>query len=92
MRAAPPPQFRWTPVLDRVENLSEREYDVFTRLGEGADNRSISRELRVSERTVKLHVTHILRKLGLNSRLQIGLVAAEYALLDALTDWISRLM
>jgi DNA-binding NarL/FixJ family response regulator len=55
--------------------LSAREKTVFQLLGTGYDNRSIARELEVSERTVKRHVTVILTKLQLESRLQAGLAA-----------------
>jgi DNA-binding NarL/FixJ family response regulator len=55
--------------------LSARERTVFHLLGVGYDNRSIARELGVSERTVKRHVTVILAKLRLESRLQAGLTA-----------------
>jgi DNA-binding CsgD family transcriptional regulator len=55
--------------------LSARETAVFELLGLGYDNRSMARLLGVSERTVKRHVTAILAKLGLESRLQAGLVA-----------------
>lgn len=58
-----------------VHRLSAREWTVFQFLGSGYDNRSIARELGVSERTVKRHVTVILGKLGLESRLQAGLAA-----------------
>jgi DNA-binding NarL/FixJ family response regulator len=60
----------------RLTNLlSARERTVFQLLGAGYDNRSIARELEVSERTVKRHVTVILTKLRLESRLQAGLAA-----------------
>lgn len=55
--------------------LSARERTVFKLLGFGYDNRSIACELNVSERTVKRHVTAILTKLRLESRLQAGLAA-----------------
>ena len=60
---------RFTP------RLSARERTVFQFLGAGYDNRSIAHELGVSERTVKRHVTVILAKLSLESRLQAGLAA-----------------
>jgi antitoxin component of RelBE/YafQ-DinJ toxin-antitoxin module len=44
-------------------------------LGLGYDNRSMARILAVSERTVKRHVTAVLAKMGLESRLQAGLAA-----------------
>jgi DNA-binding CsgD family transcriptional regulator len=61
--------------LLRIRTLSRREQAVFDLLGIGYDNRSLARELKVSERTVKRHVTAILTKLGLESRLQAGLAA-----------------
>jgi DNA-binding CsgD family transcriptional regulator len=55
--------------------LTSRERTVFRLLGAGYDNRSIARELGISERTVKRYVTAILAKLELESRLQAGLAA-----------------
>lgn len=55
--------------------LTHRERVVFRLLGFGYDNRSIARELQISERTVKRYVTGILAKLELESRLQAGLAA-----------------
>jgi DNA-binding CsgD family transcriptional regulator len=61
--------------LMRTPLLSPREQAVFELLGLGYDNRSLARALDVSERTAKRHVTAILAKLGLESRLQAGLAA-----------------
>jgi DNA-binding NarL/FixJ family response regulator len=61
--------------LMRTPTLSPRELAVFELLGLGYDNRSLARTLHVSERTAKRHVTSILAKLGLESRLQAGLAA-----------------
>lgn len=61
--------------LSRISSLSPRELAVFELLGRGYDNRSVARILRVSERTAKRHVTAILAKLELESRLQAGLAA-----------------
>lgn len=58
-----------------TRTLTRRERTVFQLLGVGYDNRSIARELQVSERTVKRYVTAILAKLQLRSRLQAGLSA-----------------
>jgi DNA-binding CsgD family transcriptional regulator len=68
-----PPPIAAAQLLARL--LSARETAVFELLGLGYDNRSMARILGVSERTVKRHVTAILAKLGLESRLQAGLVA-----------------
>jgi DNA-binding CsgD family transcriptional regulator len=58
-----------------VRTLSPRERAVFEWLGQGYDNRSIAREMNISERTVKRYLTLILSKLRLESRLQAGLTA-----------------
>jgi DNA-binding NarL/FixJ family response regulator len=61
--------------LSLSRTLTPRERAVFELLGFGYDNRSIAQELQISEGTVKRHVTAILMKLRLESRLQAGLTA-----------------
>jgi DNA-binding CsgD family transcriptional regulator len=61
--------------LPLTGTLSGREDAVFELLGMGYDNRSIAGHLGISERTVKRHITVILAKLHLESRLQAGLAA-----------------
>jgi DNA-binding CsgD family transcriptional regulator len=61
--------------LLRIPDLSPRERTIFQLLGYGYDNRSLARVLMLSERTVKRHITAILHKLRLESRLQAGLAA-----------------
>lgn len=73
LRAALPPPIAAALLL--AESLSPREQTAFELLGLGYDNRSIARELQISERTTKRHVTAILKKLKLESRLQAGLTA-----------------
>ncbi|MGW5734106.1 MULTISPECIES: response regulator transcription factor [Streptomyces] len=68
----------WEAELTRVPLLSAREHEVFTLLGEGYSNRSISRRLDIAERTVKFHVAQVLSKLNVESRLQAGLVAHSH--------------
>jgi DNA-binding CsgD family transcriptional regulator len=62
-----------------TRTLTPRERTVFRLLGLGYDNRSIARELKISERTVKRYVTAILTKLELRSRLQAGLSALMFS-------------
>ena len=70
--AAPP---TIAAALSRTGTLSPREQVIFQLLGSGYDNRSLALALGLSERTVKRHITAILGKLRLESRLQAGLVA-----------------
>lgn len=50
--------------------LTRREFEVLTMLVEGETNAGIAQRLVVSEDTVKSHVKHILRKLGVRNRSQ----------------------
>jgi DNA-binding NarL/FixJ family response regulator len=59
--------------------LTAREVDVLRLLGEGYANKSIARELGISERTTRTHVSRILAKLGLTSRTQAALWVARNA-------------
>jgi len=53
--------------------LSEREIEVSGLIASGRSNKEIARELGISEPTVKKHVGHILAKLNLQDRLQVGI-------------------
>ncbi|MEU6238136.1 LuxR C-terminal-related transcriptional regulator [Kitasatospora sp. NPDC047058] len=79
--------------LSLTRALTPRERDVLELLGLGYDNRSIARELNISERTVKRFVTAILAKLRLRSRLQAGLFALFVASAPAAEEfWPKGLM
>jgi DNA-binding NarL/FixJ family response regulator len=65
---------------ERPDALSERETDVLRRLAQGRANKQIARDLQISEKTVKTHVSNILGKLGLQSRTQAALHAARIGL------------
>ena len=60
-----------------LNELSERERDVFRLMAEGMSNGEIGQELFISETTVKTHVTHILQKLGLRDRVQAVVLAYQ---------------
>lgn len=57
--------------------LSPREEEVLHEIAQGASNKQIARVLDIAETTVKIHVQHILRKLGLRSRVQAAIYAIE---------------
>jgi two-component system, NarL family, nitrate/nitrite response regulator NarL len=60
-----------------VAPLSPREEDVLREIARGASNKEIARTLDIAETTVKIHVQHILRKLGLTSRVQAAVYASD---------------
>ncbi|MCW9078461.1 MAG: response regulator transcription factor, partial [Gammaproteobacteria bacterium] len=59
----------------RSDALTTRQHEVLERLEEGKSNKQIARELELSEHTVKIHVTRILRALGVSNRTQAAVVA-----------------
>ena len=65
---------------DALATLSPREREILRHIARGASNKEIARELSIAETTVKIHVQHILRKLGLGSRVQAAVYATERAL------------
>jgi two-component system, NarL family, nitrate/nitrite response regulator NarL len=65
---------------DLADVLSPRERDTLRHLARGASNKEIARALDIAETTVKIHVQNILRKLGLNSRVQAAVYATEHGL------------
>ena len=65
---------------DNPESLTGRETEVLRALATGLTNREIGRILNIGERTVKTHVSHLLSKLGLQSRTQAALYAVRIGL------------
>ncbi|MGI8968057.1 MAG: response regulator [Chloroflexota bacterium] len=61
--------------------LTERERSVLRLVAAGLANKQIARSLSISERTVKFHVTSILRKLEADNRAQAVAVATQRGLL-----------
>lgn len=64
-----------TPDCDPRELLTGRELDVLKELRTGFTNHAIGRSLGISETTVKTHVSRVMSKLGVSSRVQAALIA-----------------
>jgi two-component system nitrate/nitrite response regulator NarL len=60
--------------------LTEQETRILERIAGGLSNKVIGKELDIAEGTVKVHVKHILRKLGLRSRVEAAVWAVEHLL------------
>lgn len=65
-----------------LERLTGRERDVLELVGTGLSNNEISRQLRMSEATVKDHVSRILAKLTLTNRVQAAILAYQAGLIE----------
>lgn len=70
-----------SPQESALASLSPREQDVLRGIARGASNKEIARDYGIVETTVKIHVQHILRKLGVSSRVHAAVMASEHGLL-----------
>ena len=66
----------------RLDELTERELDVFRLIARGLSNAEIARELFISDTTVKTHITHLLQKLDVRDRVQAVVLAHETGIFD----------
>ncbi|MCZ2264028.1 response regulator [Isoptericola sp. QY 916] len=64
----------------RLADLTPREVDVLGALGRGLSNQGIAAELVITEATAKTHVSRVLAKLGVVSRMQAAIVARDTGL------------
>ena len=62
---------------DPIHQLSPREREILALIAKGDSNKHIARALDIAETTVKIHVQHILRKLGLSNRVHAAVYATE---------------
>jgi DNA-binding NarL/FixJ family response regulator len=56
----------------RARSLSRQQQQIVDLIASGCSNKEIAQELRLSERTVKYHLTRIFGKLGVTSRMQLA--------------------
>ncbi|RJO72984.1 DNA-binding response regulator [Nocardia panacis] len=71
------PGERAAPRHAGLDELTDREREVLDCLGDGLSNAQIATRLFIGETTVKTHVSRVLTKLGVRSRVQAAIVARE---------------
>ena len=75
----PSPQ---APGMSESDKLSAREIEVLRLIGRGMSNAEIARELYLSEKTVKNHLTNIFRKIDVTDRTQAVLFAIKHKIVN----------
>ena len=60
--------------LSLLEHLTQREYEIAVRVGNGETNKQIAQSLNITDRTVKAHLSEIFRKLGVTDRLKVAMI------------------
>jgi two-component system invasion response regulator UvrY len=66
-----------------IEQLSEREFDVFIRLARGATVQKIAEDLKLSPSTVGTHLYNIKQKLQVANQSELTLLAIRHGLIEA---------
>lgn len=73
-------------LIARIHALTPQQTRVLSMLGQGLLNKQLAYELKISEATVKAHVSAVLQKLGVDSRTQAVILLSKlgpgFALLD----------
>jgi FixJ family two-component response regulator len=64
-------------LLDKVAALSEREREVFHRVAAGEMNKVIAQDLGISVRTVEVHRSRVMEKLGVRTLAQLVRIKIE---------------
>ena len=67
------------PQSAALAELSPREREILSLIGEGMTNRQIGKRLYLSEKTVKNHISRLLAKLGVERRVQAAVLATQSA-------------
>ena len=66
-----------------AELITERQFDILSCISRGHSNKQIARELELSENTVKVHVSAMLKSLGLSNRTQAGILGQKLGLAES---------
>ncbi|WP_079249740.1 response regulator transcription factor [Streptomyces sp. IMTB 2501] len=78
------------PARDRLAALTAREQEIFELVIKGMSNQEVAETLVLSERTIKFHVSNLLRKLGVRNRTQAIVYARDRRLLQGTAPCVSQ--
>jgi two-component system NarL family response regulator len=67
------------PTNDMLDDLTKREREIANLVAGGQSNKIIARQLDITERTVKAHLTEVFRKLGVTDRLKLAVLISSEA-------------
>ena len=70
----------------RAAGLTERETTILAAVARGLSNEAIAKELWVTAKTVKFHLTNIYRKLGVSNRTEAARLAYQHGLVESPID------
>lgn len=65
------------PTNDMLGDLTKREREIANLVAGGESNKIIARQLDITERTVKAHLTEVFRKLGVTDRLKLAVLISS---------------
>jgi DNA-binding NarL/FixJ family response regulator len=65
---------RWSSAEHRLRSLTRQQRSVADLISRGASNKEVATRLRITERTVKAHLTEAFRRAGVSDRLQLALL------------------
>ncbi len=65
------------PARERLNTLTDREYEVLIYTAQGYSNHDIAKKLYIASTTVGSHMLHILRKLDVSNRTEAATVALQ---------------
>jgi DNA-binding NarL/FixJ family response regulator len=71
-------RIRSPAATEGLDSLTAQERRILDHLGEGLSNKEIGDQMGTTDKTVKNHVSQILRKLGLDNRTQAALLIAQH--------------
>ncbi|HEX5690251.1 MAG TPA: response regulator transcription factor [Roseiflexaceae bacterium] len=81
-RARPASSQAYSVEEQKNATLTERERELIRRIGEGLKNKDIAERMRISEATVRHHLTSIFNKLNVSDRLELVIYAYQYGLAE----------